>query len=676
MAGLRVVVAIAFIALPAGAAPARWLFPDAPYRAVVQLEKAPTEPTAGIAITVPEFGNTTEKLLDVVLTDSAGTQLPLAHVWRGAGREVLLLAQDLRANEDYYVYFGGNRFRPTALWQPQVSLLLETRPLNEPKAITSWEQMDATWRGAAESDGAMWVNRIYHGINPFGARRHFASRYTGYLKTANLTALTLFTMSSDASFVLVNGKYEFGWPGEHGSDANVKTARKHTVPVAGPVTRIDYYHAKTAGQRPAMVLGWQKGDKLETIPATAWVQPGTTKLVRLEHVQGAPVPAPELKVRSYMGYADLWLYEVTGTLADEVPAGWTVQWKLSDGTTKEQRDFTRIAVGGSAFPVTVTLRREKEELTGVRELRFVDPLPAASVKNQAELARYVTAMLAEKLAELPAELLRGYVAFLREAEQDQALGEVATAWVRKNPDPNDALWLPAQVSRLRWLAQTDPRQAVEELRRIPPPGRTKYLGQLDLLELELMVFLLNDPAVVARAQTISMREAKSVTGRLALVRAGDYYRLQGRYPEAVAQYQQAQRNAPDGADARKLPAQDRAYSITINNLLERGETKVAEEKLTEWEAKHPVAKLGSDFLILRGRVLLELGRWREALAEIESFAKLQAESPFMIDADFYRARVLFELGRKDEARKIWLTIVEKYPQHALVAQSRQWAEKQ
>jgi tetratricopeptide (TPR) repeat protein len=198
---------------------------------------------------------------------------------------------------------------------------------------------------------------------------------------------------------------------------------------------------------------------------------------------------------------------------------------------------------------------------------------------------------------------------------------------------------------------------------------------LDLLELDLLVFHLNDKTAVARAQEISGRDPKSETARVALVRAGDYYRLQGLYPEAVGFYQQAQQRVVEGSDGRKLPAQDRAYSITIRDLLDRGDVNLADDKLTEWEARHPVGKLDSDFLILRGRVWMELGRWREALVEIESFEKLQPESPFQIDAEFYRARALFELGKKDEARKIWTMIVAKYPQHALVGSSRRWAEK-
>ena len=119
------------LALPAGAAPLRWHIAGAPYRAVVKLDSPPSDAAAGVAIVLPEFGATTEKLTDVVLTDAQGVLQPLAPIWRGAGQEALLLAQELRPNQEYYLYFGGDRTRLGSSWSPQLmSLIMETRLLS------------------------------------------------------------------------------------------------------------------------------------------------------------------------------------------------------------------------------------------------------------------------------------------------------------------------------------------------------------------------------------------------------------------------------------------------------------------------------------------------------------------------------------------------------------------
>ncbi len=88
-----------------------------------------------------------------------------------------------------------------------------------------------------------------------------------------------------------------------------------------------------------------------------------------------------------------------------------------------------------------------------------------------------------------------------------------------------------------------------------------------------------------------------------------------------------------------------------------------------------MAKFESDFLLLRGRVLIAFGRWREALVELESFEKACPDSPFRIDAAFYRACVLHEIGKKEEARRLWSEIAQNYPRHEMAAASRERLER-
>ena len=83
-----------------------------------------------------------------------------------------------------------------------------------------------------------------------------------------------------------------------------------------------------------------------------------------------------------------------------------------------------------------------------------------------------------------------------------------------------------------------------------------------------------------------------------------------------------------------------------------------------------MAKFEGDFLLLRARMLNAFGRWAEALVELDSFKNIQRDTPYEIDADFYRAEALRALGKTDEARKIWKDIVTRYPRHELAAPSK------
>ena len=70
-----------------------------------------------------------------------------------------------------------------------------------------------------------------------------------------------------------------------------------------------------------------------------------------------------------------------------------------------------------------------------------------------------------------------------------------------------------------------------------------------------------------------------------------------------------------------------------------------------------MAKFEGNFLLLRARMLNAFGRWSEALVELYSFKKIQSDTPYEIDADFYRAEALHAAGNREEARNIWENIV-------------------
>ena len=84
-----------------GAQDAAWLVRDAPYRVAVKLKESPKVPDAGIAIELPDFGQSRPDLADALLVDDKGQMQPLAAVWHGEGQSDLLLAKDLKPGQAY-----------------------------------------------------------------------------------------------------------------------------------------------------------------------------------------------------------------------------------------------------------------------------------------------------------------------------------------------------------------------------------------------------------------------------------------------------------------------------------------------------------------------------------------------------------------------------------------------
>ncbi len=644
----------------ARAEPAAWAVKDARFRVSIRLKEAALFPDAGVAIEVPEFGQTRPDLGDVALVGADGRLVPIAFLWRGAGDRILLLAKALAAGEEYFLYFGGNR-QASPAWQPTVSLLLETRRLPPGVGFDSWPMLEEGWRHGRDADGVGFTQAIKHGSNPFGESLGFMSHYSGYLHTAGLKRLFLYTLSSDASFVLVDETFAFGWPGRHSPDANAETVRGKDVPCPNDWTKIDYYQAKDGdGNPPAMVLGWRRDGKLEAIPSREWMHPGTTSAGTIEEARGLPVPLVSVKVHSYIGYGGHWYFDTECSL----PPGQTGQWAFDDGATFSGASCRRVIPGPERRMVTVTLSRGND---GVRRITFPNDVRMANVNDPADPAWYVGLLRNETPSPVSPCLERDFL-FLRDFGDAETAGRFAGAWLRENISPKKPLWIDAETAWLRYVAESDPRRALAELHGLSPETQRDCAAWLDPLEMEALVFNGGSPE---RIRQISLKNIGTPLERIADIRLGDLERLAGDYDKAAAHYLALQMKE----EIRKLPAEDRAYSMTISGMLESGDRGAAERKLGEWEFRHPSAKLDTDFLLLRARTLILFGRWKEALQELDSFEKMQADSPYEIDAEFYRARVLFETGRKPEARKIWTDLAKNYPRNGLAGASREWAAK-
>ncbi len=653
------------------AAPVEWAVKDAPFRALIQLQQAPKYSEAGVCIELPSFGASRSNLADVQLFDSKGNSQQVYALWNGVGEKAILVADHLDPQTDYFLFFGGNPAPLLENWKPRLGLFLETRRLPPNAKLDNSQEMETNWRSAPAVDGADFAETIFRAGNPFGNNADYSSHYEGWLVTPEGGNLILYTLSSDASFVLVDGKPELEWPGIHSGYANLQTVRKQSVPCNMGFTRIAYYQAKVGEGESGAVLGWEKNGRFETIPQEAWVHPGTSRIVKIEDERGWPVPLVSVKCNSFIGYASYWLYDVECSVEESIPPGWTAEWHFEDGAIFTGPKCRRVLIGPKPQFVTLILMHDNNITKGVRRVLFPEGLNEVSINNHGNLELYLSLIDTETPSQLSLASLHAMLPLLFDFADAGRSGRVALAWLLKGPSPDDPLWMPAQTTAILFLAQNDPQKALGELRGIDPIVRKKYDRELSLLELDLLVFYLRDSSAVLVANRIisEIHDLESVA--LAKIRIGDLYRLTDHFQEAAQSYQSIQKDISDQTGGRKIPAQDSAYSMTIEKLLTGGYRSQAKEKLREWEIRHPMAKFDTYFLLLRARMLNSYGRWVEALMELDSFKKIQPESPYEIDADFYSAEALHALGKKEEALKLWSLISSKYPHHKLAIPSRE-----
>lgn len=656
---------------------ADWVIKDAPYRAKIRLVEPANDPEAGVSIELPDFGAERSDLTDAVLIDSKGMSLPLKPFWHGNGQHALSLfvAKGIEPTKDYFLYFGGENVRLINTWTPRLGLFLETRRLGPLPKIDSWNEMQNTWREARQVDGAGFVPSIYTAGNPFGGYANYASHYTGLLLTSSDKEEVLYTLSSDASFVLVDDRLVLEWPGIHSQYANEKTVKKTSIPATEGLRKIDYYQAKIGEGESSSMLGWVKNGHFEAVPPSAWVHPGRSKVLNIEQKVGLPVPEVSVHYNSCIGFGGYWLYDVVIEPARSIPKGWDLEWHFEDGNVFPGDRCERIMTGGRPQSVTLFCRKGDVLIQGVGQLKFPENTASASVKNPTERASYITLISKENPNGLSAPALESMLPLLIEYAANDLTGRFATAWLSKAPPSSNPLWLPAQLSAIRMMAQTNPQKALEYLRSIDPVLRKEHNRELSMLELDLLVFYLRDPSAQSVAHRIAFDLPKTEVEELSNIRIGDLYRLTEHPDLCVQQYAAVQKTVTDETGGRKLPTMDRSYSITVDYLLGDGLRQEADQKLREWEIVHPMAKIDSDFLLLQARMLNSFGYWTESLTELDSFKKMHRDSPYEITADFYRAEALLGLGKKDEARKIWSAIAKDFPNHELATKCRELLSK-
>ena len=653
-------------ALGAPAVPAGWAIPDATFRFTCVAKSPPSLPEAGWVLEVPELGHTMPNAADVLLLDPAGKPLPVERSFRGDGMKVVLVAKGLQAGQAYAVYYGGARTRAVPTWTPKPGLFLEVRRMAPGTSLDSPDSLETAWKASTGIDGAEYVSSIALNDNPYGEGSYFLSRYRGWLKPGAMN-LPLLVASSDASFLWINRKLEIAAPGLDEPVLTLSKASKKQIAIPEQGVLVDFLHAKSSSGLAFARFGYiREGNQVGLFEKEQWVTPGTTERVKLEHIQFGVIPPLLVNHRDYIGWDGLWLFDSELKFAPGLPADCSLSWEFTDGGKSDKPVAERVFSGLHPVGVIATLKRGADSLRIAFRVSLGGRVKEASINNRSDLDRYLNKIAVEDLSKVDSEGLKGFFRFAREFGTEQQTGKVAAAWIARNPDPSDPNWIMGLVSRLRGTAQVEPKAALTELAKLPPAVAKRFLRELALFELDTRVILLKDNSAVAFAQQLLSAFAQQPeVVQLIRTRIGDLYRLQGRLKEAEEIYGAVQRTVQDESAGRKFAAQDRANAVAVGNLIEGGYRLEAEARLQLWELAHPMAKLQSDFLLLRAQAHMLFGRWGEALQEVDSFKALNPESPFQIPADFHRARALAGLGRVEEARKVWSSIVTQYPKHPL-----------
>jgi len=643
-----------------------------------------------------------------LVVDEQGQALPFRVLAHRRGGETWIAYNAARAKGSAFVYYGaripGDTPRPAGgSWEPRLSLLLHTMPCPG-GALESHKPIQAAVR-AGDFHGIGFVENIFHGINPFGPDSLFASYYVGYLKVEKPGKYRIYTASSEASYVFLDGKLLCEWPGHHDAGGGRQGQHGADITLNKGEYKIEYYHAKTQGET-CMMLGWtppgEQGWKV--IPESAFVHTPVAKAGAVERRANAPLaafswvqedqllvdrkPDPRAGKLEFKGHAadpkekekeakpepveiEQFTRVTFHTQCRNVPEKARVLWDYGDGSTGTGEGKEHIYVGDGPFTVVARIVGEDgKPLDTYGAIVTLSPaLKNFTILDTDAVRRYVGIIVATdctKYSERTMEALWELVETEEDAERIKPFTEAyANSFGVKGPKA----WRAADRLALACSVK-EPERAMKIYAALVPEAPTRLdAARAQMERLEILLHKLKQPERALEAARSILRTRSGLEERIAAVKIGDVYRTQGDFAKAEEAYRDAQKITYAEADRRTIAVRQGGFLETVWSHIENGALRAAREGLVLWEIEYPSGKLSGDLILMTARYFDKLGEPDRALAELETLVKLNPLTPYLPDVELLMARAHRKLGNTAKARELIEKVMREYPKSRAAQQA-------
>lgn len=483
--------------------------------------------------------------------------------------------------------------------------------------------------------GAQFEERVFSGYNPFGDNKDTLHSYNGYLKIGKSGSYRFYTASTDASFILIDGKPVVSWPGKHDQGKGINNEIWGDVHLEEGVHVFKYIHANTGDRLYAVAAMLLPGEtKNSVIPASAFTESYMANLGELENPGGMPVPEFSWVNRQMINFDKYCMHEIE--FAATVPAAMkakNVKWDFGDGTFGEGVKIFHMYFKRSSYFVTMTV-----ELPDGKKIKVGQDVLVDFRFGQSENDDNVTNEIVKKAVSQEASCgiqLEGYNAIMaallfykkkKEAEQFY----LKSALMKKAVPPE---LLFEYLDKLVTASMMESEKYAEALKVWELfAGKANDAGiqtKVKLRKAELLVGSLREPLKgieilnEMKKTTLPEREKKEM-----LIDEGDALLLTAGINEAYRIFNSLEPKNAKPKDAReKLELENALNSklFLIENLITSGKYQEALDLIGSLQWDRPTSRLYAPLVLLKGRVLSKLGR--------TVFAGVTLENGLLLDRD-------------------------------------------
>lgn len=656
-------VTVLAVCAPARAAVA-WHHSRSPYRAVFTIKETGNHPDAGFMLTVPSCGLAAEGGDDLYAYDERGHSLYLDSLGPTTGNSVLAAVAPPQRGRRLYVYFGSGMPSRKSPGVFRHGLRVEIRSLPD-GSMRSADSAERLLRNSVLR-GVVPVRQIVLAANPLSSMRNIILRFRGHLRVPERKSMALFLSQNGAGYLWVDERLVIERSGNHSANDNRHGDDRSTVELRPPLAPLDCLVLNR--ERPITVVLAQYRDERNKhpVPPDAFVHAGTATLDAVEARRAdRPCPVFGYDPISYLGYeADQYTEMRFHTLNGE-PA----RWEFADGCSLEGEQISRIIPGLNPMRLRVVQGRVHAE--GMVQFRQSPPA-RRRIHNGRHFQHYRRLIMQCPPGELDTQTLAAYWRFLRHRERNADLEPVCDALIAREavrPEEREQIALDFarnaperpnavlnayhlllaeaddQDERIRYarefaefaiVRQRDPKLADELIGRIEK-ARPEAIAVPGVLRLQMAL------------HGADMEEARAV-----LERFGSFV-LQDR-------------------DPRTVTVRANALAARFEKVLSEGYFQEAREALWSWEVQSPSDWENGRLALARAQLWRTLDWLEGAARELQAARQLDPLLPRLPDVELQLANILAAQGKTDEAKALWKSIVENYPNHAVATAARQKLE--
>lgn len=709
---LSLAVLFSLTCLEVKAAQAPWQEAAAPARFVIDLDKPETAgKVSWIRLCLPD---PTWSELPLVAYNEKDVRIGAKVLWSAPGEPATILFDSSSGVKRYFLYFGKIPLPPPPPpvasltppppppptpppWNPESGVLLETRA-GEGKEIRTWDEMIEAWNKSSTVLGRSLITTIFEGGHRHGPQANILSYYKGWFDVPAAATYSFTTTSTDASFLLIDGKQVVAWPGNHHFNGGTHGEFRGSVDLTAGAHVIEYYNSYTyrnEGRPPILCcIAVKAGNEGWAVPFpdnNTFFRP-----ISHAHVAGYELIPKEIRATSLAAGLKLPEAPAIGfewdTVEQSVPTSESTQtgfiltrlryyrhwqegkytWNFDDGSTGDGAKLEHLYLSPGVRQVKLTaLNKEGKEIGSLTLPVFIHPNWTQLTTRRPELMpKHRDLLLKRDPATITSADLPSVISMLQVYEDIEGLVKLTPLIVsRMNDLPEDSL---PTLRKAALLLTTGPVKRPTEAQQLhqalvdrtstgsasPSIKSLAYASRLSLAQILLRTTNRTDDVAKLLGAIDLSALSKDDRRALDLLRA-DLALATGNVEDAKKKYQ-ALTGEPTDVDARSSMRR-MAKIEQANSFLDKKDFESAEKALWEIEWSAPIEKIAPDFAVARTRLEQERGESQVALLwarrVLPAITAANARSSLL----FRITELSFAQNDAETARKTLAELLQKYP---------------